>query len=747
MTPRPQTWRALALISLSLTTSAPLLAQQAPMSTPVTPVAPETQERPSLRASRAVESITLDGVLDEQAWLRADTTDGVLWTTQPVAGVPAPDRTVIRIVYDDEALYVGARLYDAEPHRAVSAGLEQDFAVGDSDLFGVAIDAGRDRQSAFTFAANPAGATWDAQSFGDGATINAAWEGIFQVETTMDDEGWTMEMRIPFTTLRFPAGEKPQVWGLNFSRQIKRRNEYATWAPITRQSRVFRVSMAGTLEGLPAMSPGRNLQIKPFAIGSGNQGQLRDNRPKRDFDAGLDAKWAVTPQLTLDLTALTDFSQVETDAEQVNLTRFSVFFPEKRDFFLENDGIFTFADDASRAFRSGSGPQNFKLFHSRRIGLSDDRQPLPIGGGARLSGRVGRYDLGLMNMQTLEDEGQPAENFAVARVRRSFLSSSDVGVMFVNRQATASQAAESFSRTGGVDANLRLTRLQVNTYFALSDDPIAEGDRTTGMLQVGWRDPLLDFSLMAKHVGEDFSPGAGFVSRTGMNQWFASGGIHVQQPTTWLTELNPYVDATEYYAPGGGLESREITPGLTVIALDGGRLTAAYSQRTERFLAPESFLGVTLPAGLYEFGATTLGYTSNSGRIVSGALSVSAGDFFDGDRTSITGSVSLRPNEHIVLQGSVQRNRLTLAGKPIDADLLQGRLRYGFNTRAFVSAFVQYNRVARELISNVRFNLIHAPLSDVFIVISDRRRTGMAPGERSVLDQGITIKITRLLQF
>ena len=183
------------------------------------------------------------------------------------------------------------------------------------------------------------------------------------------------------------------------------------------------------------MSPGRNLQVKPFAIGSGNQGQLRDNGPKRDFDAGLDAKWAVTPQLTLDLTALTDFSQVETDAEQVNLTRFSVFFPEKRDFFLENDGIFTFADDASRAFRSGSGPQNFKLFHSRRIGLSDDRQPLPIGGGARLSGRVGRYDLGLMNMQTLEDEGQLAENFAVARVRRSFLSSSDVGVMFVNRQA------------------------------------------------------------------------------------------------------------------------------------------------------------------------------------------------------------------------------------------------------------------------------------------------------------------------
>jgi hypothetical protein len=744
---RPHIWGAVLFACLSVATWAPVRAQQAGSSNSVRPVAPETQARPRLRASPAKTGIILDGILDEAAWLSADTTDGVLWTTQPVAGVPAPDRTVIRIVYDHEALYVGARLYDSEPQRAVSAGLEQDFAVGDSDLFGVAIDAARDMQSAFTFAANPAGATWDAQSFGDGATINAAWEGIFEVETTIDEEGWIMEMRIPFSTLRFPAGEEEQIWGLNFSRQIKRRNEYATWAPITRQSRVFRVSMAGTLEGLPPMSPGRNLQIKPFVIGSRNQGQLRPEGTAQQFDVGLDAKWAVAPQLTLDLTALTDFSQVEADAEQINLTRFSVFFPEKRDFFLENDGIFTFADDASRAFRSGSGPQTFKLFHSRRIGLSDARQPLPIGGGARLSGRIGRYDLGVMNMQTLQDEGQSAENFAVARLRRSFLTSSDVGVMFVNRQATGSQIGDSYSRAGGIDANFRLARLQVNSYVALSDDPGSDGDRSTGMLQLGWRDRTLDFSIMGKHVGEDFSPGAGFVSRAGMNQWFASGGVHVQQPTSWLTELNPYLDITEYYAPSGGLESREIQPGVAVIAVDGGRVTAEYSRRTERFLAPESLLGVTLPAGYYEFGATSLGYTSNSGRILSGSVSMSSGEFFDGDRTSITSSLSFRPNEHLVFQGTFQRNRLTLAGQPIEADLLQGRIRYGFTTKAFASAFVQYNRVAQELISNVRFNLIHAPLSDIFVVLSDRRRTGTLPGERSVLDQGITIKVTRLLQF
>ena len=712
-----------------------------------TPIDPEGLARPRLRATRASERIRLDGVLSEASWLQADTTDGVLWATQPVAGIPARDRTVIRVLYDDEAIYIGARLYDSEPHRAVSAGLEQDFAVQDSDLFGVALDAARDRQSAFVFASNPAGATWDAQSFADGSMINSAWEGIFEVETTIDDEGWTMEMKIPVKTLRFPSGQGEQSWGLNFSRQTKRSNEYATWAAIPQQFRIFRMSVAGTLEGLPQFPASRNLQVKPFVSGSRTDGSVRLDGTDTDVDVGVDAKWAVTPQLTLDLTALTDFSQVEVDAEQINLTRFSLFFPEKRDFFLENDGIFTFADDASRAFRSGSGPQNFKLFHSRRIGLSNDRRPVPIGGGVRLSGRLGRYELGLLEMQTLEDGSTRAENFFVGRLRRSILTSSDIGVMFVNRQETSGEGNQRYSRAAGVDANFRFTRLQVNSYAAFSDNPTAAGDRSTGMVQVGWRDPVLNFSIMGKHVGDEFDPGAGFVSRRGVNQWFASGGVHVRQPLSWVTELNPFVDVTEFYGTSGGLQSREIKPGLSVIAADGGRFSVEYSIRTEELRAPESILGVTLPAGRYRFGAGTVSYTANSGRKLSGSISVSAGNFFDGDRTSFTGSLSFRPNAHLHAEGTLQRNRLTLAGEPIDADLLQGRIRYGFNTRAFVSSFVQYNRIARELITNVRFNLIHAPLSDVFVVFSERRKTDNIQDVSSVMDRGITVKATRLVQF
>ncbi|MGY8777311.1 MAG: DUF5916 domain-containing protein [Longimicrobiales bacterium] len=729
----------------ALTGSTTVYAQEAGVS--LGPVAPESLARPSLRAFRAQGPITLDGLLDEGSWSVADSTTGTFWLTQPEAGFPAPDRTVIRMIYDDEALYMGAVLYDPEPHRLVSAGLEQDFSPQASDMFGVAIDASRDKQSAYVFGANPAGAKWDAQSFNDGAAINSAWEGIYEVETSTFAEGWIMEMRIPLTTLRFPGGEGEQTWGLNFSRQVRRRNEYATWAAIPRQFRIFRMSEAGTLEGLPAFEPGRNLQIKPFFTGSSREGQQYPDGAVREYDVGFDAKWAVTPRLVMDLTALTDFSQVEADEEQVNLTRFSLFFPEKRDFFLENDGIFTFADDAARTFRSGASPRNFKLFHSRRIGLSDSREPLPIGGGARLSGRIGRYEVGLMEMQTLREGNSPAENFAVARVRRSVFTRSDVGFIFVNRQATSLSAGESYSRAGGLDANFRFDRLQVNAYAALTEDPGPDGDRSIGTVQVGWRDPVFDFSVLGKHVGGDFRPEVGFVSRTDVNQWFGSGGVHLQRPVSWLTEVNPYIDVTESYSASGDFESREVKPGLTVIANDGGRFSADFSRRQEHVSEASTILGVPLAAGDYAFDVVSLSYTSSGGRILSGNVKFSTGEFFGGDRSSVSGTMTIRPNEHLLLEGSAQRNRIELGGAPIDADLFRGRMQFGYNTRTFLSSFVQYNRVAKELVTNVRFNLIHAPLSDIFVVFSERRRTQPIAGEAMVIDRGLTLKVTRLVQF
>ena len=313
--------------------------------------------------------ITLDGTLDDEAWALADSTRDVFYQSIPNQGMPSAERTVVRVLYDDERLYVGAIMYDSNPGALVSAGLEQDFSTQDSDIFGFALDTYLDRQNAFLFAVNPAGALFDAQAFNDQQSVNRAWEGEVDVTTSITEFGWVAEVAVPLTTLRFRQADGPQSWGLNFARRVRRISEDSQWAPLTRQFRVYKMSRAGTLTSLDGLQQGRNVWVKPFLNGVRTDGQ-RANSPGEKLEGGFDLKWGITPQLTLDVTALTDFSQVEVDEQQINLTRFSLFFPEKRDFFLENDGIFSFQDNRVRNFRLGSGPQNFKLFHSRRIGLS-----------------------------------------------------------------------------------------------------------------------------------------------------------------------------------------------------------------------------------------------------------------------------------------------------------------------------------------------------------------------------------------
>ena len=402
-----------------------------------------------------------------------------------------------------------------------------------------------------------------------------------------------------------------------------------------------------------------------------------------------------------------------------------------------------------RNFRTGSGPQNFKLFHSRRIGLSADRTPVPIAGGARLTGRAGGYAVGLLNMQTLDEPGAPGENFSVVRLRRNVLGSSDLGVMFVNRVGTGGEAAGDYNRSLGADANLRLAggRMLLNSYFAVTDEPGTGGNRAAGTLEVAWRDPLWDASFLLNSVGDDFNPGVGFVARRGVRRGFATLGAHPQPPIPRLRELNPYVDVDIYSDLGWALETREVTPGLGVAFLDSSILTLEYAATYERLAEGTRIASATVPAGEYDFGAFTATYQSNMGRRLGGRLSFTRGGFFDGQRTSVGGSVTLRPSARLFVEGTAQRNRLTLAGRTFDANLLAGRIRFARDTRTFLSAFVQYNESADELQTNVRFNLIHAPLSDLFLVYSERRDLNPDTGDPALIDRAVTLKFTKLLAF
>jgi len=701
--------------------------------------------RPTLAAHPISSPITIDGTLTEQAWADADSTDGVFWATIPRHGVHSRERTVVRVMYDANTLYVGAHLYDESPDDLIAAGLEQDFRTENSDIFGVALDTYHDRQNAFLFAVNPAGALFDAQAFNDQASVSREWEGIVEVRTSVQSFGWVVEMAIPQNTLRFDAKPGEQTWGINFSRRIRRYSEDSLWSPLTRQYRVYKMSLAGSLTGLSGLQQGRNLWIKPFTSVGRTQG-LDVPEARSDLDVGLDLKWGLTPQLTLDVTALTDFSQVEVDEQQVNLSRFSLFFPEKRDFFLENEGIFAFQDARVRNYRLGAGPGDFKLFHSRRIGLSSDRQPLPIAGGARLTGRAGAFAVGLLNMQTRSDPSAPAENHTVVRLRRNLLTSSDIGVMFINREGTE-QGDSNFNRAFGVDGNFRFGNTLVNSYVALTDDPEAVGENTAAKLEVAWRNPFWDISAFGKTVGEGFEPDLGFVSRRGFRQGFVTLGAHPQPALPHIDEINPYVDLSVYTDFDGTLETRQVKPGVQVRFLDSSTLTVEHSRDFERLTEATSIVGAIVPAGEYDFGLTSLSYQSDGGRPISGTLSVTHGDFYDGDRTSVGSTLTLRPNFHWFIEGTVQRNRLTLGGEEIDANLYGGRVRYGHDTRTFANAFVQYNGTTDELLTNLRLNVIHAPLSDVFVVYSERRNRSPGLGEAELVDRVLTLKVTRLFAF
>ncbi len=751
MTPhRPIATLALALALLAT----PASAQVGGNGDARYPVDPTAMPRPSLAAHRIDSEIRIDGRLDEPAWAEADSSTSDFIQVQPNPGYPASEATTIHILYDAHALYVGATLYESEPEKLIVPGLEQDFQTHDSDIFGIALDTYHDKQNGFLFAINPAGAVWDAQTFNDQRDVALAWEGIVSVRTSIGPDRWIVEMEIPFATLRYNPVQGEQVWGLAFSRRIRHLNEESNWAPTERQHKLYKFSLAGTLTGLRDLQKGRNVWVKPYVLGSRTTGQALPEADNQ-ADGGLDAKWGLTPRMTLDMTVNTDFSQVEVDQEQVNLDRFSLFFPEKRDFFLENEGTFAFQDVTIRNYRVGSSAQSFKLFHSRSIGLSPSRTPLPIAGGARLTGKLSdRTEIGFLEMQTRSDGPvddprlYPAENFAVARVRTLLGDASNVGVMFVNRQQTAGEGERDYNRSFGVDGNVTLfDDLILSAYAAHTDERSPTGSsRDAGMFQAAWRDPFWDMSLLLKHIGDDFDPGLGFVDRVGVRRLYATVGAHPEIHRRRLFEVNPYVETDFYQNLDGALESRTLTPAFAVSFTDGGILTISASDRFERLFEPAPIAGNEVPIGSYAWREAKASYVLSGSHRVSGTFSVTGGDFYDGTRLSLGASTRLRPNPHFTFDLGVQHNDLQLAGRSFNADIYDARIRWARDVRTFLMGFVQYNQQTEELITNVRFNLIHAPLSDLFVVYTERRSLADAVTE-PVLERGITLKVTKLFAF
>ncbi len=409
-----------------------------------------------LPAKRADGPITLDGRLDEASWAGAPLADKFV-QNDPREGEPATYDTEVRMLYDDRALYIGVFARDPEPGAIIVNELRKDFNTGTADGFQVVIDTFHDERNGYQFAINPGGAKWDSQMSNEGRDQNQNWDGIWDVGTRIGEDGWYAEIEIPFKTLKFGPDEL-QNWGVNFQRRLRRRNENSYWAPLRRIHQLSRVSMAGTYEGLQGLTPGANIRIKPYALA--NMNKLADVRLDKDYDAGFDVKYGVTSGLTWDFTVNTDFSQVEADEQQVNLTRFNLFFPEKRDFFLENSGVFQFGSGNTGGGGGGGGggrqnaSQDMIFFFSRQIGLSPAGDAIPLLAGTRLTGRVGDWSVGALNIQQREQGLSPSTNFTSLRARRDILANSDLGVMFLNKDPNG----RDYNRAFGADANFRFFR-------------------------------------------------------------------------------------------------------------------------------------------------------------------------------------------------------------------------------------------------------------------------------------------------
>jgi hypothetical protein len=684
-----------------------------------------------LTAVRIAGPITVDGVMNEPEWERADPARDFI-QQYPDELKPATRRTEVRVLYDDAQLYIGAMMYEDDPGALITNDLKRDFSSLDSDSLGIALDTFRDRQNAYGFQINPGGAMRDTLATENGRANDPNWDAVWLARTAILPNGWSLEMVLPFKTLRFP--EQPsQDWGLNFVRTSRRINERSTWAPVPRQFSHYNPVFAGTLMGIAAVEPGRNLSVKPFATSRVGRGVAGSASWTRESDGGIDLKWSITSSLTLDGTYRTDFSQVEADEQQINLTRFSLFFPEKRQFFLEAPATFQIGLQVGAR-------RDLIPFFSRNIGLVAG-QPVPVVGGARLTGRAGRQTIGALNMQTESFSGRPGDNFSALVVKRALSSTTTVGGFYFGREA---RGTASFNRVGGFDFRYKPTRtLDVEGFLMRSGTSGQPGDWAgrTGFLLDSSRH---EARLGLLHIGDSFRHDLGFVRRRGIGTLFGSY-TRIFQPADRTRRVLQHDLGVSYETTSNDQYDRQLTEiggvSYSMHFADGGQFGASVSSTLENLDAPFGIGPVlSVQPGKYRYEDAGVTYSSNSSAPVSGRVEVRAGEFWTGRQKEFGGSVRVRVNAHLAASATFGRSMVTLPEGSFTGDLVGLRVDTSFTPRMFLNAFIQYNGETDAWLSNVRFNLIHRPLSDIYIVWNETRQP--AQDQRALL-----LKYTQLIAF
>ena len=705
---------------------------------------------PSMTVSRAAEAPMMDGVVDDASWALADVATDFL-QREPQQGQPASERTEVRVLYNDENLYIGVIAYDSNPSTILASELRRDAIGGregggggsnrgSDDTFSVVLDTFNDGRSAFLFRVNPLGARYDA-TIRNESEVNSDWDEAWEAAAQITSRGWEAELVIPLGILRYSTSASD--WGVDFERQIRRKNEEVAWSNYRRDFQFIAVSQAGDLRGFENLSLKQRFRLRPYFLGTSTS-LFEDPRRINTVDQELgidDLKIQLTSNLTADLTYNTDFAQVELDDQRVNLTRFSLFFPEKRDFFLEGANNFSFGP---RGGDGGSEPPLLRLYHSRNIGLSDSGEPIPIDYGAKMTGKIGGGTVGLLHVRTDTPDLIGSQQFTALRWRQDVLSRSSVGALVTNVERPKGGT----NTVVGADASFTFfDNLNIAAFAARATDDDLEEGKFAGQFRVAWQSDLWRASVDITRIDPEFRADLGFVLREDVVRRVYRGSWNPRPSgIPWLRSVNFSANHTTFHDSHGDLVSREVWGGafLNTEAGDfGGVLAVSFFERLD--LPFEIHPEVTIPPGEYRFNYVYSLFRSFAGRWWSIGGDARIGSFYDGTILTISPRLTFRPSPNLVVSPAFSYNKFDLPAGSFTSNVLNTRVSYSFSDRWLTDALIQYDNVFDTVSLFARLRYIYRIGDDIYLVY---RQAGNYDGFRFVgHDRSLTLKVTRSFEW
>ncbi len=664
-----------------------------------------------IHALFCADPIKLDGALNEPIWQKAEHISN--FTQRELnEGEPVTERTEVAILYDQKYLYIGVWCFDSEPDKLIAKRMKRDFDYDTEDNFEIILDTYHDRRNGYLFITNPNGARFDALVQDNGDQFNESWDGVWNVKTRVTDEGWFAEFKIPFSTLKFSTAEE-QVWGINFERNIRRKREQVLWQGWSRDSELEQVARAGTLVGIKGISSVRLVELKPYGIAGLEHIAGEDN--SRVLNFGGDLNYLITPTLKLNITANTDFAQVESDRLQVNLTRFSLYYPEKREFFLEGRNYFRF-----------SLGHSIQPFYSRRIGLAPDRSKIPILGGVRLLGKVGKNTIGGMSIQTAQKDSIPTTNYTVVSWKRDIFEQSSIGLIGVNKLQSGRQNA-----VYGADFRYATSHFLGDKNFAIggafAQSYTSDRSNKTGVAHrifLDFPNDFIDFSSIWDRVEAGFNPETGYLRRDEGNYQMIMMDLRVKPRPRFLPfiqklvfkpfDFNYYFDDQTHQLQTLWSEFRPL--GFTTKS--GEFFEGNIQRRAERLTEPfEIHEGIVIPKGEYWFTRYELQFATFEGRPLRGFLFYQWGDYYNGKRTEWFLRSTYQMNKHVSVSADFTQNLIDLPAGSFTVNEFGGRLDFALNPDLFGSLFGQWNNEEKIVLLNFRINWIPTPGTNFYFVI------------------------------